>query len=265
MDARDSQQRRAGERRRLFDRRSPFPRRSGTDRRRGERRSVNLRVARERRSGMDRRHGDRRGAAERRLAATRRVGRRRRETPTPYTVEELARVREALTSRKGPAACPSCNGAYTLGRPRRRGSEVVRQVQCLSCGRSAVVSNTWMARVLVIDEKEVVRDTLRLILSSAGHEVTEAADAGVGLQAYQLIPPDVVFIDVLSSGRMDAAEFIRRLRAEHPDARVVAMSGRPSYGTVDPLAVTASLGAVRTIRMPFSREDVLATLEEARH
>lgn len=226
---------------------------------------MNLRVARDRRSGVDRRHEERRDASERRHAATRRVGRRRRHTPTPYSVAELERVRHAMTVKGPPPACPACNGAFTLGRPRRRREEIIRQVQCLSCGRSAVVANTWMARVLVIDEKDVVRDTLRLILSSAGHEVMEAADAGVGLRAYELIPSDVIFIDVLSCGRMDAAEFTRRLRSQFPDARVVAISGRPSYGTVDPLAVTASLGAIRTIRMPFSREDVLSTLEDARH
>ena len=99
---------------------------------------------------------------------------------------------------------------------------------------------------------------------SAGHDVVEAADAGVGLLAYQLQPPDVVFIDVHAPGRMDAGEFVRRVRKDFPDARIVGMAGRPSYGMVDPLAVTQRLGAIRTIRMPFSRAEVLNIVEEAR-
>ncbi|MDP3773710.1 MAG: hypothetical protein Q8Q85_05520 [Gemmatimonadales bacterium] len=57
----------------------------------------------------------------------------------------------------------------------------------------------------------------------------------------------------------------RRLRRAFPDARVVAISGRPSYaGGLDPLAVAQGLGAVRTIRMPISRDQLLRIVEEVR-
>jgi two-component system KDP operon response regulator KdpE len=135
----------------------------------------------------------------------------------------------------------------------------------MGCGRTAVVTNSRAARVLVIEQKDVVRETLRAILAGAGHDVVEAADASVGLAAYELAPPDLVFIDVMGSGRMDAADFVRRLRQEFPDARIVAMAGRPSYGVMDPLALTRQLGAIGAIRMPFSREEVLRVVESARH
>jgi two-component system response regulator EvgA len=118
--------------------------------------------------------------------------------------------------------------------------------------------------VLVIDQHSAVRDALRAMLTSAGHEVVEVADAGVGLLAYQTVPADVVIIDVLGPGRMDAPEFLQRLRRLFPDARVVALAGRPSYTGVDRLAVTQGLGAARAIRMPLSRDQVLRVVEEVR-
>jgi CheY-like chemotaxis protein len=205
----------------------------------------------------------RRTVFDRRWPEQRRHGPRRRETPTPFTTEELTDVRTGFAS-PGPKQCPSCGSPFMLGRPRRRGNDVARQVRCLGCGRTAVVINTRVARVLIIEQKDVVRETLRTILAGAGHDVVEAADAGVGLAAYELAPPDIVFIDVLGSGRMDAPEFVRRLRQTFPDARVVAMAGRPSYGVVDPLSVARQLGAMGSIRMPFSRDEVLRVVEQTR-
>ncbi len=127
-----------------------------------------------------------------------------------------------------------------------------------------MVANNSMARVLVISQKPDLRDALRGVLSEAQHEVIEAADAGVGLWAYRVEPADVVLVDVLATGRIDAAEFIRKLRKEFPDARVVAMSGRTSYGVADPLAVAKQLGAIRTVRIPLSRQEILQVVEEAR-
>jgi CheY-like chemotaxis protein len=164
----------------------------------------------------------------------------------------------------GPVRCPACEGTFTLGPGRRRGADTARRVGCLGCGKAAVVPNSRAARILIVEHHDAVRDTLQTMLASAGHEVVEAADAGVALAAYSTIPADVVFIDVLAPGRMDAPEFLRRLRREFPDARVVALAGRPSFAGVDLLAVTQGLGAVRIIRMPLSREDVLRTVEEVR-
>ena len=120
------------------------------------------------------------------------------------------------------------------------------------------------ARILVVAQHSALRDALQAMLASAGHEVVETADAGVALVAYETVPADVVFIDVLGPGRMDATSFLRQLRRKFPDARVVTMAGRPSYREVDPLAVTAALGAAHTVRMPISRDELLRVVEEVR-
>lgn len=255
-------QRRQGERRRLWDRRSPLARRGSDDRRRRDRRSVARQTTSERRARPDRRASDRRQASDRR-SVSRRVGRRRRETPTPYTVEQAAQLKTQFAA-PGPVNCPACGGRFTLGPGRRRGAETARRVLCLGCGRAAVVPSSRAARILLIDHHQAVRDSMQAMLASAGHEVVEAADASVALHAYQVVPADVIFLNVLVAGRMGASEFLRRLRRAFPDARVVAVSGRASYTGVDPLAVAQGLGAVRAVRLPLSRDALLRTVEEAR-
>ena len=259
---RPSEQRRRAERRRLWDRRAPEARRAKERRTRDRR--AGLRTSQsERRSGSERRREDRR-EAERRLILVRRRGRRRRETPTPYTAEEVSDLRGRF-SAPGPVSCPACGSRFALGPGRRRGVETARRVMCLGCGRVAVVPNTRVSRILLVGTNAMRRDALWALLASAGHDVIEAADTAVALQAYQVAPADVVFLDVNAPGRLAAPDFLRRLRRQHPDARVVAMAGRTSYvGGADPLALTQGAGAVRTIRMPFSRDDVLRTIEEVR-
>ena len=253
---------RRGDRRRLWDRRSPVLRRAGEERRRLERRHTAHEVLSERRSGQDRRQAGRRRAAERRTAS-RRLGRRRRATPTPYSVKEIEELRARFLA-PGPVTCPSCGSAFTLGPARRRTAETARRVVCLGCGRAAVVSNTRVARILVISQNNALRSGFQEMVASAGHEVIEAADAGVGLVAFEQVPADVVFVDVTSSGRMEAPDFLRRLRRHYPDVRVVALAGRRSSTGADPLAVMGGLGVIRALRAPISREQVLKTLEEVR-
>jgi len=242
LDRPSSEQRRQHERRRLWDRRSADQRRRGDP--------------------PSQRQSERR-AQDRRLTALRRRGRRRRETPTPFSAEQVAEMK-AKFAGPGPVRCPACGGAFSLGPGRRRGAETARRVLCLGCGRAAVMPNTRVSRILLVGEHAERREGLQSLLTAAGHEVIEAADAGVALLAYQAVPADVIFLDTLAPGRMTAPDFLRRLRRTFPDARVVAMAGRQSFSGVDPLAVTQGLGAVRTMRMPVSREELLKIIEDVR-
>jgi CheY-like chemotaxis protein len=237
-----SEQRRQHERRRLWDRRSADQRRAS--------------------AAPGKPHSERR-SQDRRLTALRRRGRRRRETPTPFSADQVAELKTRFAAA-GPVRCPACGGAFSLGPGRRRGAETARRVLCLACGRAAVIPNARVSRILLVGEHAERRDGLQALLVSAGHEVIETADAGVALLAYQAVPADVIFLDTLAPGRMSAPEFLRRLRRVFPDARVVALAGRQSFTGVDPLAVTHGLGAVRTMRMPVSREELLRTIEEVR-
>jgi len=79
-------------------------------------------------------------------------------------------------------------------------------------------------RVMLVDDHALVRMGFRMLLADAQAEVV--AEAGDGEQACQLYPrtrPDVVVMDLSMPG-MGGLEAVRRLLAQDPKARVLALS-----------------------------------------
>ena len=245
------------ERRRLWDRRSPMARRSGGERRSREQASA---VAVERRGAPERRAADRRGG-DRRSAARRRGPSLR--TPVPFSNEALADLK-ARFAAPGPVTCPTCTGRFTLGPVVARDGAARRQVFCVGCGRAALIPVPHAARVLVVEADAPLRGLLREMLSGAGHEVVETDDAAVGLAAWRESPADLVVLDVVATGRMPAATFVRELRRDRADAGVIVLAGRTSYFGQDPLSVVEGLEDVQALRVPVSRELLLRTVQELR-
>lgn len=82
-----------------------------------------------------------------------------------------------------------------------------------------------MIRVLLVDDHAVVRTGFRLLLQSLA-EVSVVAEADSGeaaCQRYLELTPDVVVMDLAMPG-MGGLEALRRIRARHPQARVLALS-----------------------------------------
>ena len=83
-----------------------------------------------------------------------------------------------------------------------------------------------MARILIIDDEEPIRFSLRGILEDEGYEVLEAATAEEGLEVADAESPDLAFLDIWLPG-MDGLTAQTRLKANHPDLPVVMISGAP--------------------------------------
>ena len=212
------------------------------------------------RSGKERRAHVRR-AGRRRRRWDRRIGDRREKSPELYSREEVVRVRKLIVSPRLPFECPRCKGALTMGEPIAGDGYTIRTVRCSECHRSSTFPDYIVARALVIAEDEKVREALRTILGSSGHEVVGARDGAAGLTSYREDPADVVFVDI-SSARAEV-EFIGTCRKEFPDVRLIAVAGKSAYGAGDPLAVAGQLGARATLRKPFTPHEVLRTLDVA--
>jgi len=80
-------------------------------------------------------------------------------------------------------------------------------------------------RVLVVDDEQLIADTLAAILGENGFSASAAYSGEEALQAARATPPDVVLSDVLMP-RMSGVELGIRLRSEFPQTRVLLFSGQ---------------------------------------
>lgn len=109
-----------------------------------------------------------------------------------------------------------------------------------------------MARVLVVDDDELVRFLVREVLESAGHEVITANNGAEALEVLQDSLVDVVLLDILMP-TVDGVEFLIQHRANFCSVPVIAMSGGGKFVDLDYLQkVMRFLGARSFIAKPFT-------------
>ncbi len=112
-----------------------------------------------------------------------------------------------------------------------------------------------MARILVVDDEDLVRLTLRQMLEAGGHEVIEAANGkqGVALEAEN--PVDLVVTDIIMP-EQEGIETIVQLRRKNPSLKIIAISGGGRMKNMDFLKIAANVGADATLTKPFSTQEL---------
>ena len=81
---------------------------------------------------------------------------------------------------------------------------------CADCGRGG--AEVRPRSILVVDDKEDIREVLALLLGSRGHTVEIAPDGPAALKVVADFCPEFALVD-LHLPRMDGYELARRLRA----------------------------------------------------
>jgi DNA-binding response OmpR family regulator len=115
-------------------------------------------------------------------------------------------------------------------------------------------------RILVIDDDTLLRQTMRRMLESAGHEVVEAANGRTGVEAFRTHRTDAVISDIIMPDK-EGIETIREIRGLSPTVRIVAVSGGGRNHNMEFLTIAGKLGADATLAKPFRKEQLLACVE----
>ena len=114
-----------------------------------------------------------------------------------------------------------------------------------------------MARILVIDDDELIRSLLRIALEGAGHEVLEASNGRLGLELYREKSADLIITDI-AMPEMNGLEMMLDLTKNFLNAKVIAISGvLESEGQ---LKVARLLGARQTFQKPFDMRKLLGAI-----
>jgi two-component system nitrogen regulation response regulator NtrX len=113
--------------------------------------------------------------------------------------------------------------------------------------------------ILVVDDEEDIRSSLRMILEYEGMEMVEAASGEECLQRVAGHSPDAVLLDI-KMPRMDGLEVLAELRKRETDLPVVMISG---HGTVATAVEATRLGAFDFMEKPLERDRVLLILRNA--
>jgi len=108
-----------------------------------------------------------------------------------------------------------------------------------------VTESSGAIRVMLVDDDDLVRRGLRLILSSDPtlDVVAEAEDGDIALRRVPHHHPDVVLMDVRMP-EMDGIEATRRLKAARPGVGVVALSSMEEQRAVREMLVAGAAGYV---------------------
>jgi DNA-binding response OmpR family regulator len=112
------------------------------------------------------------------------------------------------------------------------------------------------ARVLVVEDHNLVRAAIETALRDAGFVVATACHGEEGLAKFQSFEPDLVLTDVMMPHK-DGIEMMRAIRELRPQAKIVAMSGYRA-GSIDFLSMVQRLGANDVLAKPFDADDLIS-------
>ncbi|MCK6455012.1 MAG: sigma-54 dependent transcriptional regulator [Phycisphaerae bacterium] len=116
-----------------------------------------------------------------------------------------------------------------------------------------------MARICVVDDKDVMRDSLQTSLQRAGHSVSGFGDPAAALEALQRESFEVVISDLKMPG-MDGIELLRQLRAAGVETPLILMT---AFATVGTAVEAMKQGAFDYLQKPFEVDELLLLVERA--
>jgi CheY-like chemotaxis protein len=115
-------------------------------------------------------------------------------------------------------------------------------------------------KILIVEDHQLVRMSIRYFLESAGYVVVEAQDAEEAVTAArQLNEIQLVITDFVIPGKL-GTQLAQELASIRPDLRIIYMSAYPR----DQLIAEGKLGPeMRSLHKPFTEEELLTAVREA--
>ena len=115
------------------------------------------------------------------------------------------------------------------------------------------------AKILVVDDKEQMRDVLRKFLAAEGYAVETAADGKEALKKFSENQFELVLSDIKMPA-MDGTELLEEILKINSQAIVILMT---AFGSIEAAIAAIKHGATDYVSKPFQMEDVLFRISRA--
>lgn len=113
-----------------------------------------------------------------------------------------------------------------------------------------------MAKVLVVEDEQSLRDPLVFVLEKEGHEVLEAADGEQALQVFESKGADVILLDLMLP-KLDGNKVCQAIR-QSSNVPIIMLTAKDSE--IDKV-VGLEIGADDYVTKPYSTRELLARMK----
>ena len=121
------------------------------------------------------------------------------------------------------------------------------------------VENIQRSRILIVDDKDQMRDVLRKFLAAEGYAVETAANGRDALEKCSAQQFELILSDIKMPG-MDGTELLAAILELNPQAIVILMT---AFGSIEAAVEALKRGAADYVSKPFQMEDVLFRISRA--
>ena len=108
-------------------------------------------------------------------------------------------------------------------------------------------------RILVVDDEQIIRESLSFILKKEGYNVEEAANGKDALMKHEANPFDIIITDI-EMPEMKGVDLLKQIRQRTPQTLVVIIT---AFGSVETAVLALREGAADYILKPVNFDDLL--------
>ena len=113
--------------------------------------------------------------------------------------------------------------------------------------------------ILVVDDEDGVRESVREVLSDEGYRVVDTADGTQVLSIIRQEKPELVLLDIWMP-QVDGIGLLKEIKNQEPDIPVVMVSG---HGNIHTAVTATKYGAFDFIEKPVTLDGLLLTVQRA--
>jgi len=111
-----------------------------------------------------------------------------------------------------------------------------------------------MAKILIVDDEEEMRDISSQIFKLEGHEVDTAADGDDAIYKVKHNKYDLLLVDLVLPGRLNGLDIIKKIRTVLSNVYIIAYSG---FSGIDITEKVIRAGADNFLPKPFKRQELV--------